>query len=188
MICREIEKGVLRNCWTEQESLNHVAPVAVEDIGLADPGALRLAIAARDAYHFLGSPEGELALAEACLYLAVAPKSNRVYRAFGTASRAARDTPAEPVPLHIRNAPTGLMKDLGFGAGYRYDHDWADAVAPQRYLPESLEGATFYEPGAQGVESRIAVRMQEIREARAQALQVQPGSEPDGSDNREAGD
>jgi putative ATPase len=162
--------------------------MAVEDIGLADPGALRLAIAARDAYHFLGSPEGELALAEACLYLAVAPKSNRVYRAFGAASRAARDTPAEPVPLHIRNAPTGLMKDLGYGAGYRYDHDWADAVAPQRYLPESLDGATFYEPGSQGVESRIAVRMQEIREAREQAKQGESGSEPGGSDDHEAGD
>jgi len=161
--------------------------MAVEDIGLADPGALRVALAARDAYHFLGSPEGELALAEACLYLAVAPKSNRVYRAFGAASRAARDTPAEPVPLHIRNAPTGLMKDLGYGAGYRYDHDWAAAVAPQRYLPDSLVGATFYEPGDQGVESRIASRMQEIDEARARARQVQPGSEPDGSDDGEAG-
>jgi putative ATPase len=161
--------------------------MAVEDIGLADPGALRVALAARDAYHFLGSPEGELALAEACLYLAVAPKSNRVYRAFSAASRAARDTPAEPVPLHIRNAPTGLMKDLGYGAGYRYDHDWAAAVAPQRYLPDSLVGARFYEPGDQGVESRIASRMQEIDEARARARQVQPGSEPGGSDDGEAG-
>jgi putative ATPase len=162
--------------------------MAVEDVGLADPGALRIALAARDAYHFLGSPEGELALAEACLYLAVAPKSNRVYRAFTAASRAARDTPAEPVPLHIRNAPTGLMKDLGYGAGYRYDHDWAAAVAPQRYLPDSLTGATFYEPGDQGVESRIAIRMQEIDEARARARQAQPGSEPSGTDDGEAGD
>jgi putative ATPase len=162
--------------------------MAVEDVGLADPGALRIALAARDAYHFLGSPEGELALAEACLYLAVAPKSNRVYRAFGSASSAARDTPAEPVPLHIRNAPTDLMKDLGYGAGYRYDHDWADAVAPQRYLPDSLNGATFYEPGAQGVESRIAVRMQEIREARAKADQGRSGHTPGGSDGHEEGD
>jgi putative ATPase len=162
--------------------------MAVEDIGLADPGALRLAMAARDAYHFLGSPEGELALAEACLYLAVAPKSNRVYRAFGAASGAARDTPAEPVPLHIRNAPTGLMKDLGYGSGYRYDHDWADAVAPQRYLPDSLNGATFYEPGAQGVESRIAARMQEIREARAQADEGRSGPKPGDSDDHETGD
>lgn len=162
--------------------------MAVEDIGLADPGALRIALAARDAYHFLGSPEGELALAEACLYLAVAPKSNRVYRAFGSASRAARDTPAEPVPLHIRNAPTGLMKDLGYGAGYRYDHDWDGAVAPQEYLPDSLVGATFYQPGDQGVESRIAARMQEIREARKQATQVQPESEASATDDGPAGD
>ena len=162
--------------------------MAVEDVGLADPGALRLAIAARDAYHFLGSPEGELALAEACLYLAVAPKSNRVYRAFGAASKAARDTPAEPVPLHIRNAPTGLMKDLGYGAGYSYDHDWDEAVAPQRYLPDSLTGARFYEPGEQGVDSRIAARMNEIRELRERTAEGQPGAASAGSDDHEAGD
>ncbi len=156
--------------------------MAVEDIGLADPGALRLAVAARDAYHFLGSPEGELALAEACLYLAVAPKSNRVYRAFGAASNAARETPAEPVPLHIRNAPTGLMKDLGYGSGYLYDHDWTGAVAPQRYLPESLSGATFYEPGSEGVEARIASRLQEIRDARSRAEQERPGRTADAAD------
>jgi len=162
--------------------------MAVEDVGLADPGALRLAIAARDAYHFLGSPEGELALAEACLYLAVAPKSNRVYRAFGAASKAARDTPAEPVPLHIRNAPTGLMKDLGYGAGYSYDHDCDEAVAPQRYLPDSLTGARFYEPGEQGVESRIAARMNEIRELRERTAEGRPGAASAGSDDQEAGD
>ena len=143
--------------------------MAVEDVGLADVSALRLAIAARDAYHMLGSPEGELALAEACIYLAVTPKSNRVYEAFGKARQAAAETPAEPVPLHIRNAPTGLMKELGYGAGYRYDHDWEDSVAPQTYLPDTLRGARFYRPGEAGTEARIADRLREIAAARRRA-------------------
>jgi putative ATPase len=141
--------------------------MAVEDVGLADPAALQVCVAARDAYHFLGSPEGELAIAEACVYLAGAPKSNRLYRAFGTATRAARDTPAEPVPLHIRNAPTGLMRDLGYGAGYRYDHDWDEGVAPQSYLPEALAGRVFYEPGDRGLERDIAGRLQRARDLRS---------------------
>ncbi len=149
--------------------------MAVEDVGLADPGALRIALAARDAYHFLGSPEGELALAEACIYLALAPKSNRVYRALGAASRAAADTPAEPVPLHIRNAPTRLMKELGYGAGYRYDHDWEESIAPQRYLPEALLDSIFYSPGDAGLEARIADRMRAIAEARARASEDPAG-------------
>ncbi len=99
-----------------------VVRMATEDIGLADPRALSITLAAKDAYDFLGSPEGELAIAEAIVYLATAPKSNKVYAAWGAAQQAARDYPAEPVPLHIRNAPTGLMKDLGYGGGYRYDH------------------------------------------------------------------
>src|SRR5690606_26666946 len=104
---------------------------ATEDIGLADPRALELAIAARDAFHFLGSPEGELALAEAALYCATAPKSNRVYVAWKAAQAAASETPAAPVPLHIRNAPTDLLKELGYGDGYQYAHD-----APEGYLPQ----------------------------------------------------
>ncbi|MGZ8375703.1 MAG: replication-associated recombination protein A [Gemmatirosa sp.] len=132
---------------------------AAEDVGLADPQALRLAIAARDAYHFLGSPEGELALAEVAVYLATAPKSNRVYTAWKAALKAARDTPAAPVPLHIRNAPTGLMKELGYGAGYQYAHDAPEAYIPQEYLPETLQGATFYEPGPFGFEREIAKRL-----------------------------
>jgi putative ATPase len=108
---------------------------ASEDVGLADPQALRVALAARDAYKMLGSPEGELALAEAAVYLATAPKSNRVYMAWGAALEAAREYPAEGVPLHIRNAPTSLMKQLGYGKGYQYAHDVPDAYLPQQYLP-----------------------------------------------------
>jgi putative ATPase len=128
-------------------------------VGLADPRALPLAIAARDAYHFLGSPEGDLALAEAAVYLATSPKSNRVYAAWKGAVAAARETPAAPVPLHIRNAPTGLMQDLGYGAGYQYAHDAAEAYIPQEYLPEPLVGTTFYTPGAHGFEKDVARRM-----------------------------
>lgn len=133
---------------------------AAEDIGLADPEALRLTIAARDAYHFLGSPEGELAIAEACVYLATAPKSNRVYEAWGVASAAARETPAAPVPLHIRNAPTGLMRDLGYGAGYQYAHRVPEAYLPQEYLPDELRGREpFYQPGGFGFEKEVAKRL-----------------------------
>ena len=134
--------------------------MASEDIGLADPQALRVTVAARDAFHFLGSPEGELALAEAAVYLATAPKSNRTYLAWKEASRAARETPGAPVPLHIRNAPTELMKGLGYGAGYRYDHQETDGVAPQEYLPPGMEGCTFYEPGPYGHEATIKKRLE----------------------------
>ena len=143
--------------------------MAVEDIGLADPAALQVAVAARDAFHFLGSPEGDLALAEACAYLAAAPKSNRLYRGFGAAMRTARDTPAEAVPLHIRNAPTRLMKDLGYGAGYQYDPDAAGGVAAQTYLPESLSGTRFYEPGDEGREPEIGRRLDRARRLRSAA-------------------
>lgn len=133
--------------------------MATEDIGLADPQALTIALAAKDAFDFLGAPEGELALAEAVVYLATAPKSNRVYVAWGAAREAARESPAAPVPAHLRNAVTGLMKDLGYGKGYRYAHDEADAYAPQEYLPVGMEGARYYEPGPMGLEKRIAERM-----------------------------
>jgi putative ATPase len=141
--------------------------MASEDIGLADPRALDVALAARDAYHFLGSPEGDLALAEAVAYLAAAPKSNRIYTAFGEARRAARETPAEPVPLHIRNAPTRLMEELGYGEGYRYDHDFEGGVAPQTYLPDGLAGRRFYRPGEHGEEPEVARRLRRIAELRA---------------------
>ncbi len=137
-----------------------VVRMASEDVGLADPEALRVALAARDAFHFLGSPEGELAIAQAVVYLATAPKSNRVYVAWKAASAAASETPAAAVPLPIRNAPTALMKELGYGAGYRYAHDEASGYVAQQYLPDSLEGAVFYEPGVFGHERRIADRLQ----------------------------
>ena len=142
---------------------------ASEDVGLADPQALQVALAARDTYHALGSPEGELALAEAAVYLATAPKSNRVYVAWGEALDAAREYPAELVPLHIRNAPTPLMKELSYGKGYKYAHDVPDAYLPQRYLPDALEGTTFYEPGSFGFERDIAKRMAWWKELRERA-------------------
>jgi putative ATPase len=133
--------------------------MAIEDIGLADPQALPLTIAARDAFQMLGSPEGELALAEAAVYLATCPKSNRLYRAMGEASDAARATPAAPVPLHIRNAPTGLMRQLGYGKGYRYAFDEDVHYSPQEYLPDQLQGQRFYEPSEFGYEKRISERL-----------------------------
>jgi putative ATPase len=143
--------------------------IASEDVGLADPRALAVALAARDAFHFLGSPEGELALAEAVVYLATAPKSNRVYVAWSSAVQRARETPSEPVPLHIRNAPTGLMRDLGYGAGYRYDPDERHGVSPQSYLPARLTGERFYEPGSHGFEVTVAERLRWWNEKRSEA-------------------
>ena len=134
--------------------------IASEDIGLADPRALSVTLAAKDAYHFLGSPEGELALAEATVYLATSPKSNRVYTAFGRAAEAAAAHPAEAVPLHIRNAPTKLMEELGYGAGYQYAHDHDHAYAPQEYLPEALRGARWYEPTEYGYEKTVKERVE----------------------------
>ncbi len=137
-----------------------IVRMASEDIGLADPRALSVALAAKDAYHFLGSPEGELALAEAVVYLATAPKSNKVYAAFGRAAEAAREHPAAPVPLHIRNAPTSLMKELGYGEGYKYAHSFADAYVPQEYLPEALRGQRWYDPTEFGYEKTVKERME----------------------------
>src|SRR5256714_3868436 len=133
--------------------------MAAEDVGLADPEALKIAVAARDAFHHLGPPEGYLPLAEMIVYLATAPKSNSAKRALGAAMEAAQSHPAEGVPLHIRNAPTRLMKELGYHEGYQYAHDAPEAYIPQEYLPESLRGATFYEPGKFGFEREIAKRM-----------------------------
>jgi putative ATPase len=134
--------------------------MASEDIGLSDPGALQVAVAARDAFHFLGSPEGELALAEATLYLATAPKSNRTYLAWKDALQAARETPGAPVPMQIRNAPTDLMGELGYGAGYRYDPDEPHGVAGQHYLPDLLRNRSFYRPGRFGHEEVIRKRLE----------------------------
>ena len=133
--------------------------MASEDIGLADPQALQVALAAKDAFHFLGSPEGELALAEAAVYLATAPKSNRVYIAWGRALEAARETPAAPVPLHVRNAPTRLMKELGYGSGYSYAHDDPAGYTAQEYFPDAVKERAYYEPGNFGFEKKVAERL-----------------------------
>ena len=142
---------------------------ASEDVGLADPQALGIAIAARDAYQMLGSPEGELALAEAAVYLATCPKSNRVYEAWGAALEAAKATPAAPVPLHVRNAPTGLMKELGYGKDYKYSHAAPEAYAPQEYLPDELRERTFYAPSTFGAEAAIGERMKRWEELKRAA-------------------
>jgi putative ATPase len=134
--------------------------MAAEDIGLADPQALQLAVAARDAFHMLGPPEGYLPLAEMVIYLATAPKSNASYRALSSALEAARGSPAAQVPMHIRNAPTRLMKDLGYHEGYQYAHSVPEAYIPQEYLPEELRGQVFYEPGPFGFEKEVAKRLQ----------------------------
>lgn len=134
--------------------------MAAEDIGLADPNALVLAVAARDAFHMLGPPEGYLPLAEMTIYLATAPKSNSAKVALGAAMEAAQETPAAPVPLHIRNAPTPLMKELGYHRGYRYAHDSPDGYLPQEYLPDEVRDAVFYTPGSLGQEKKIAERLQ----------------------------
>lgn len=154
---------------------------AAEDVGLADPTALRVALDARDAYHFLGSPEGELALAEAAVYLATSPKSNSVYRAWDAAQELARATPAEGVPLHLRNAPTRLMKDLGYGRGYRYAHAVPEAYIPQDYLPTRVAGSVLYEAGPFGFEKEIAKRLAwwaELRET-AERAGATEGAEPE---------
>jgi len=132
---------------------------ASEDIGNADPHALSLAVAAKEAYHFLGTPEGELALAQCALYLATAPKSNAVYAAFGQAQADVASAPAEPVPLHIRNAPTPLMKELGYAEGYKYAHDYEGAHVEQEYLPERLRGRVYYRPTDRGLEAEIQKRL-----------------------------
>jgi putative ATPase len=134
--------------------------MAAEDIGLADPNALTLAVAARDAFHMLGPPEGYLPLAEMTIYLATAPKSNSAKVALGAAMDAARNTPAAPVPLHIRNAPTPLMKELGYNKGYQYAHSSSEAYIPQEYLPDQLRDALFYVPGSFGYESTVAERLE----------------------------
>ena len=143
--------------------------MAAEDIGLADPEALKLAVAARDAFHMLGPPEGYLPLAEMTIYLATAPKSNSAKRALDAAMNSARDHPGEPVPFHIRNAPTALMKELGYGKGYEYAHDSAEAYIPQEYLPEALRGTEMYSPGRFGFEKEIAKRMAWWADLRARA-------------------
>jgi len=135
---------------------------ASEDIGLAEPQALAQALAARDAYHFLGVPEGKLALAQAVVYLALAPKSNAVYMAYGKASEDALKDVSEPVPLHLRNAVTAPMKSWGYGKGYEYAHDREEATTGMECLPESLRGRRYYRPTDEGFEKRVKTRLEEI--------------------------
>jgi putative ATPase len=146
---------------------------ASEDVGNADPRALEITLAAKEAVHFLGMPEANTALAQAVVYLSAAPKSNAIYVAYGRAARDATRDVASPVPLHLRNAPTRLMKDVGYGEGYKYAHDEAEGVADMSCLPEHLVGRTYYEPTERGVEARI-------KEALARARKIQRRSSGSG--------
>ena len=143
-----------------------VVRMSVEDIGLAEPNALALCMAARDAVDFIGMPEGNLALAEAVVYLCVAPKSNALYTAYGEVQADVEQTAQEPVPLHLRNAPTALMKGLGYGRNYQYAHDVEGKVAGMQCLPDSLRNRVYYRPTAEGVEKKIRDRLEEIRNIR----------------------
>ena len=136
--------------------------MASEDIGLAEPGALAITLAAKDAFDFLGAPEGHLALAQAAVYLSLAPKSNALYVGYGDVMEDVRKTEAEPVPLRLRNAVTGLMKNIGYGEGYKYAHDFEDKVAEMQCLPDNLLGRQYYRPTDQGFEARLRARMAEI--------------------------
>ena len=147
---------------------------AAEDVGLADPSALTLALAAWEAYERLGSPEGELALAELVVHLAVAPKSNAVYAAFKAAIKSAKTTGSLMPPAHIRNAPTRLLRDLGYGKGYEYDHDTDDAFSGQNYFPDAMTRETFYAPTHRGAEGAIRARLADwsrLRESRARGVE-----------------
>ena len=143
--------------------------MAVEDVGLADPQALGVTNAAREAVDFIGLPEGNLALAQAAVYLALAPKSNALYTAYGAARQDVEQTAAQPVPLHLRNAPTGLMKAIGYGKGYEYAHDLEGKVADMQCLPDNLRDRVYYQPTAEGAEARLGEVIKEIRRRRAQA-------------------
>ena len=143
-----------------------IVRMAIEDISLADPHALEIAIAARDALDFMGLPEGGLALAHAAVYLAIAPKSNALYMAYGAVKQAVEETAADPVPLHLRNAPTKLMKELGYGEGYQYAHDFEEKVTNMQCLPDNLKGRRWYHPTEEGVEKRIRERMAQLKAAK----------------------
>jgi putative ATPase len=144
-----------------------VVRMAVEDIGLADPGALSLCMAARDAVDFIGMPEGNLPLAQAVVYLSVAPKSNALYTAYSAVQQDVEQTAAEPVPLHLRNAPTSLMKGMGYGQGYKYAHDLEDKTADMQCLPDNLKDRTYYQPTNEGIEKRIRERLEGIKKVRS---------------------
>jgi len=151
-----------------------VVRMAVEDIGLADPNALALCMAARDAVDFIGMPEGNLALAQAVVYLSAAPKSNALYTAYSEVQQDVEQTAADAVPLHLRNAPTGLMKGLGYGDGYQYAHDLKEKVANMQCLPDNLRDRVYYRPTLEGVEKRIRERLEEIKRLRSLAPPQKP--------------
>jgi putative ATPase len=153
-----------------------VVRMAVEDIGLAEPNALAMCVAARDAVDFIGMPEGNLALAQAVVYLSMAPKSNALYTAYNQVQADVERTTAEPVPLHLRNAPTGLMKRLGYGSGYEYAHDLESKVAAMQCLPDNLKDRRYYLPTQEGQEQQMGERLEEIRAKRAAGQR--PGTEP----------
>ena len=153
-----------------------VVRMAVEDIGLADPNALALCMAARDAVDFIGMPEGNLALAQAVVYLSVAPKSNALYSAYGAVQQDVEQTATDAVPLHLRNAPTGLMKGLGYGQGYQYAHDVEGKVANMQCLPDNLSDRVYYKPTNEGIEKRIRERLDEIKRVRALGVPERPAS------------
>ncbi len=146
-----------------------IVRMASEDIGLAEPGALAFTLAARDAFDFLGAPEGHLALAQAVVYLSLAPKSNAVYTAYGQVVDDVHKTEADPVPLHLRNAVTGLMKNVGYGEGYKYSHDFDDKLTDMTCLPDNLSGRVYYKPTDQGFELRLRQRLDEIRKLKSRA-------------------
>ncbi len=148
-----------------------VVRMAVEDIGLADPNALGITLAARDAFDFLGMPEGDLALAQAVVYLCAAPKSNAVYTAYGAVREDVEQTAQDPVPLHLRNAPTGLMKSIGYGEGYQYAHNLESKVADMQCLPDNLKDRVYYHPTEEGIEKRIKARLEDLRKAKANSPQ-----------------
>lgn len=164
-----------------------VVRIAIEDIGMADPHALSLTIAAQQAVHFLGQPEGDLALAEAVVYLSQAPKSNAVYRAYGAALKDVQKTRNEPVPLHLRNAPTNLMKQLGYGEGYEYAHDLPEGRSQQAHLPPNLHGRIYYDPTNQGFEAQVRERLVWREDAaRAAPLRKPLPQQPDVPQNNPA--
>jgi putative ATPase len=141
--------------------------MASEDIGLAEPGALAVTLAAKDAFDFLGAPEGHLALAQAAVYLSLAPKSNALYAAYGDVLGDVQKTEADPVPLHLRNAPTGLMKNLGYGRDYKYAHEYENKVTDMTCLPDNLVGRSYYHPTDQGFEQRLRAHLEEIRKIKS---------------------
>jgi putative ATPase len=147
--------------------------MASEDIGLAEPGALAVTLAAKEAFDFLGAPEGHLALAQAAVYLSLAPKSNALYTGYGSVMEDVRKTEADPVPLHLRNAVTGLMKNIGYGEGYKYAHNFDEKVTDMACLPDNLAGRTYYKPTDQGFEQRLRQRLEEIRKIKSRTA---PGS------------